>query len=491
MSVHVTVRTDAPIGTISPRLYGHFAEHIGRCCYDGLWVGTDCDTVRHEEGFRSDVVAALCAMPTPLLRWPGGCYADHYHWRDGIGPSAQRPRRLGMSCGLTVEDDNGLGTHEFLRLCALIGAEPYLAGNVGSGTPQELCDWLEYCNSALDTTLTRERATNGASDPFNVRLWGVGNENWGCGGNFDAAGYAREYRRYATLLQHVDPTAELVACGFDDAWNETLLKTLQGHLSLIDHLSIHCYWTQGGPEIDFTDADYYALLAEAGRTEDFVRRTSALIEAATGGRRTIGIALDEWGVWHPEARAWGDRAVPRDPTTYEQEGTLRDALAVGVALEGFHRQCRALSMANIAQVVNILHAPVMTRGDRMWLTPTYHAFRLHAPHIGATALPVEITTAETLPDGSPAVTGTASRNGNGLAVTLINRHLSQPAAVEIAGITGFSTGSCNLLTAASPRAANSATAPDHVTPIAGPLAETAGGWGLELPPHSMATLQMS
>src|SRR5215212_7371741 len=178
----LTIRADAPIGTISPRLYGHFAEHLGRCCYDGLWVGRDHSQseIQADGGFRWDVVAALREMPVPLLRWPGGCYADHYHWRDGIGSPEERPRRLGMSCGLQVEDDNGLGTHEFLRLCQMIGAEPYLAGNVGSGTPQELCDWVEYCNSALDTTLARERAANGATKPFGVRLWGVGNENWGC-----------------------------------------------------------------------------------------------------------------------------------------------------------------------------------------------------------------------------------------------------------------------------------------------------------------------
>lgn len=239
----LTVRDDMPIGTISPRLYGHFAEHLGRCCYGGLWLGHG----QGIDGFRPDVIEALRALPTPLLRWPGGCYADHYHWRDGIGPRADRPVRLGMSCGLQVEDDNGLGTHEFLRFCKLIGAEPYLAGNVGSGTPQELCDWVEYCNAAVATTLVRERVANGMSAPAGVRLWGVGNENWGCGGNFDAGSYAREYRRYATMLRHVDPAAELVACGYDDAWNQELLATLGSHIGLVDHISIHLYWVNGGP----------------------------------------------------------------------------------------------------------------------------------------------------------------------------------------------------------------------------------------------------
>lgn len=209
----VQILTDEPIGTISPRLYGHFAEHLGRCCYGGLWLGHG----QGVEGFHPAVLDALRRLPVPMLRWPGGCYADHYHWRDGVGDPDARPRRLGMSCGLQVEDDNGLGTDEFLALCRLIGAEPYLAGNVGSGTPQELADWVEYCNATAKTTLVRERAANGSSEPYGVRLWGVGNENWGCGGNYDAATYAKEYRRYATMLRHVDPAAELVACGFDDA----------------------------------------------------------------------------------------------------------------------------------------------------------------------------------------------------------------------------------------------------------------------------------
>ncbi len=485
----LTIRTDEPIGTISPRLYGHFAEHLGRCCYDGLWIGTGRLDIKHQYGLRSDVVEALQALPVPLLRWPGGCYADHYHWRDGVGPLAERPRRLGMSCDLQVEDDNSLGTHEFLQLCELLGAEPYLAGNVGTGTPQELCDWVEYCNSAADTTLTRLRAANGAPAPFRVPLWGVGNENWGCGGNFDAASYAREYRRYATMLRHVDATAELVACGYDDEWNAEVLATLGKHLHLVDHLSIHCYWTHGGSEVEFGEEDYYALLAEAEATEEFVRGTAAIIQDATGGRRRIGIALDEWGVWHPETRAWGARGAEcRAPVTYEQAHTLRDALAAGVALEGFHRQCGVLALANLAQIVNVLHAPVMTDGPDMWLTPTYHALRLHAPHIGATALPVDIAEGNSLAGGSPMVSATASRSGTGLAVTLINRHWDRPASVRIDGADGRTQARGELLAAESPRATNSVEEPDRVAPV--PLAVAADGpaWRVELPPHSLATI---
>lgn len=491
--VDTTLRIDlsAPIGTISPRLYGHFAEHLGRCCYDGLWVGTQ-SSIAQRAGFRSDVLAALQALPVPLLRWPGGCYADHYHWRDGIGPADQRPVRLGMSCGLQVEDDNSLGTHEFLWLCAQLGAEPYLAGNLGSGTPQELCDWMEYCNTAVPTALGRLRAANGAAQPWGVKLWGVGNESWGCGGNYNVVTYAREYVRYATMLRHVDPRAELVLCGFEDDWNVKLLETVGQHVKMVDHLSVHRYWTNGGHEIDFTEDEYYALLSEAEATEAFIKRSAEIIQDATGGQHPIGVALDEWGVWHPEARDWGPRPAdlaPRLPVTYEQAGTLRDALAIAVALEGFHRQCRVLSLANLAQIVNVLHAPVMTEGARMWLTPTYHALRMHATHLGAAALPVEVSHGASLPDGSSAVSATASSGSAGVTVTLTNRHYSQPADVRIQGIdlTGKPYG--QLLAADSPRAINSADAPDKVVPVA--LAATRDGqdtWRVELPPHSLATL---
>ncbi len=488
----LVVQADAPIGTISPRVYGHFAEHLGRCCYQGLWVGTREHGIPHTAGFRQDVVDALRGLPVPLLRWPGGCYADHYHWRDGIRPPDERPVRLGMSCGLQVEDDNSLGTHEFLWLCREIGAEPYLAGNVGSGTPQELADWLEYCNTGLDTALGRERRGNGAPEPFGVRLWGVGNENWGCGGNFDAVHYACEYPRFATMLRHVDPAAELVVCGYDDAWNIQLLETLGERIKLVDHLSIHRYWIHGGPETAFGETDYYALLAEAQATEAFIQRTAEIIKDAVGTSRLIGIALDEWGVWHPEARTFGPRGVveSRCPVTYEQTGTLRDALAAGIALEGFHRQCQVLTLANLAQVVNVLQAVVMTEGSRMWLTPTYHALRLHAAHLGATALPVEVRRADSLPDGSAAVSATASRSAQGMAVTLINRHLTNDTEVCVdSGEAGFASARAQVLAAPTPDAANSADEPDRVVPINLSVRDNGRGtWRLDLPPHSLTTV---
>lgn len=484
----IIVHPGRPIGQISPRLYGHFAEHIGRCCYDGLFVGASCEGIRHQEGFRLDVLEALREMPTPLLRWPGGCYADHYHWRDGIGPLKDRPQRLGLSCGFTVEDDNGLGTHEFLRLCELIGAEPYLAGNVGSGAPQELCDWLEYCNAEISTSLTRERARNGRQAAWHVKLWGVGNENWGCGGCFDAESYAVEYKRFACMLRHVDSKAELVACGFEMEWNRKLLQALRGHKDLIDHISIHRYWSGGGPGADFSEEQYHALIRDAEDTEAFVAETAELLRDEFGHDTRVGIALDEWGAWHPEARAWGEGGGEKHPDNFEQPGTLRDGLAAALALEGFHRQCKALSLANLAQVVNVLHAPIRTDGARMWRTPTYHVLNLHRPHIGATALQTEAGGGATRTDGRPAVSATASVDGERMAVTLVNSHFRQGATVRLRGLPASSTLSGRILTASRPSAMNTAEEPDRVKPEPITAITDGADWVVDLPPHSVATL---
>jgi alpha-N-arabinofuranosidase len=490
---------DQPLGTISRRLYGHFAEHLGRCCYGGLWAGAGSGG--DVDGFRADVVAALRDLPVPLIRWPGGCHADHYHWRDGIGVPSARPTTLGLSCGLRVPDSNALGTHEFLRLCELLGAEAYLAGNVGTGSVQELCDWVEYVNGSIETSLTRERAANGRPDPWGVRLWGIGNESWDCGGRYDPVAYAHEYRRYATMLRHVDPEAELVAVGLEDdglpemglnpKWNATFLATLGPAVDLVDHLSIHRYWIRGGPEVGFGEDDYYALFNEAEGTERLIERTVLTLAAATKRSHPIGIALDEWGVWHPEARNWGPGKVDRRlPATFEQANTLRDALAAGIAFEGFHRQCRFLSIANLAQVVNVLQAVVVTDGAACVKTPTYHAIWMHRPHMGSEALQVEVTSDMAGLFGGPSLSATASSRPGRVAVTAINREYSRSVTVNIQA--PGTVKSSWLLAAKSPDACNDAANPERVSPrrlvVDG---SRAGRIITTLPPHSMATIEFA
>lgn len=491
----LTVRVDEPIGTISPLIHGHFAEHLGRCIYDGLWVGTD-SSIPNEEGWRSDAVAALKKLGVPILRWPGGCFADSYHWRDGIGPADKRPRTYAESCGERVVETNAAGTHEFVALCRMIGAEPYLAGNLGSGTPQELADWVHYCNGAADTTLVRERAANGHPEPMNVRYWGVGNENWGCGGHFDAASYAVEYRRYATFVKQMDGSVETVVCGADPAWNRILMEALKRHLGLVDHLSIHTYWGAGHAS-EFTEDEYYTILRGDEKVERDVRTAANLIQEVTEGKRKIGVALDEWGVWHPQARV---------DCQYEATSTVRDALAAAGAFDVLHRWCHAVSMANIAQIVNVLQALIQTRGAAMWLTPTYHAFALYAPHRGAESLQVAWQNAPTRSQGGtgakrfpeseweaaamPLVSASASKKGTALAVTVTNRHISDPLDITLrfAGASPSGEALLQTLSGDAPNAANSAEDPDRVTVKESRVAVNGGEVTLTLPAHSVQTL---
>ena len=324
IETRLEVRADAPIGTISPRLYGHFAEHLGRCCYDGLWVGEPAPISRSSSGFRTR--CARRAAARCRCRCCAGRAAATPTTTTGATASARRPSaraRLGMSCGLQVEDDNSLGTHEFLGFCAALGAEPYLAGNVGSGTPQELCDWLEYCNSAARYHADARARGQRRAAPFGVRLWGVGNENWGCGGNYDAATYAREYRRYAHDAAACRPERRTGRLRLRRRLERRAARRRSGtHLDLVDHLSIHRYWIHGGPETEFSDARVLRA-AGRGRRDRGLRRAHGRDHRATprAASSRIGIALDEWGVWHPEARAWGPGDEPRRaPITYEQAG---------------------------------------------------------------------------------------------------------------------------------------------------------------------------
>ena len=476
----LTIHTEETLGTISPYLHGHFAEHLGRCCYDGLWVGPD-SPIPNQSGFRSDVLAALKTVGVPQLRWPGGCFADSYHWRDGIGPAESRPRTWAESCGENVVETNALGTHEFIALCRLIGADPYLAGNVGSGSVAELAGWVEYCNGAADTTLARERAANGHPEPMNVKFWGVGNENWGCGGNYDAESYAKEFKRYATFLKMADSSVELVACGLNDrAWNLKLVETLKDNLGLMNHLSVHQYWNHG-KALGFSDAEYYASFGAAAVVEDDIRFTDEILRFFCAGKHKVGIAFDEWGIWHPEAVV---------ATQYEAPSTVRDAVVGAGVLDIFHKWCSRVSTANIAPIVNVLQALVQTSGEKMWLTPTYHLFHLYAPHRGASAVRAEF---DSLPlhENLPLLSGSASQKDGRLVVSLSNRHKDQPQEITLS-LVGASAGGGSLRTlSGAPNAHNSADARD----VVGVAEETIEVHGctltLTLPPCSVQTLSLN
>ena len=473
------IHTDELLGTISPYLHGHFAEHLGRCCYDGLWVGLD-SPIPNQSGFRTDVVDALKIMGVPQLRWPGGCFADSYHWRDGIGAPEARPRTWAESCGENVVETNALGTHEFIALCRLIGADPYLAGNVGSGSVAELAGWVEYCNGTADTTLAQERAANGHPAPMNVKFWGVGNENWGCGGNYDAETYAKEFKRYATFLKMADPSIQLVACGLNDrAWNLKLVETLKDHLGLMNHLSVHQYWTHG-PALTFSEAEYYASFGAAAAVEDDIKFTDEILQFFTAGQRKVGIAFDEWGIWHPEATV---------PSKFEAPSTIRDAVVGAGVMDIFHKWCRAVSTANIAQIVNVLQAPIQTLGDKMWLTPTYHLFHLYAPHRSAAAVRTEFESVEAR--GALALlSASASKKGEQLFVSLSNRSKDDAQEVTLDLRGGTLHGGTVRTLSGAPDAHNSAEEPDAIGVTEAVLEASGSTIMLTLPPCSVQTFTL-
>jgi len=424
MTDTVTVHDDR-IARIDPGIYGHFAEHLGRCIYGGLWVGEDA-AVETCDGVRTDTLELLADLETPVLRWPGGCFADDYHWDDGVGPREERPdrRNLWWTQGRenVPEESNDFGTDEFLALCEAIDAEPYLAANVGSGDPGEATDWVEYCNYDGDTDLAERRRANGREEPYGVTYWGVGNENWGCGGTYAPDEYARDYRRFATYLRGYDRLMgdgdlELVACGHTtEEWNREFLRELGGDAHMVDHLSVHRYYG-AGDATDFSDEQYYRLFADSLQIADDVERAAATVEAHAPGT-DVGIIVDEWGVWHPEAE--NDNGL-------EQPNTVRDALSAAGVLDILNRHADTVRMANIAQTVNVLQCLVQTDEESAWATPTYRVFDCYEPHIGATALRSTVETderdpAEDLPS-VPLVSTSVSETDDGVFVTLSNRDL--------------------------------------------------------------------
>jgi len=449
MQTEVHVARHDPVGRIDPNVYGQLSEHLGRCIYGGIWVGDD-DRVPTEDGIRMDTVELLRDLHTPVLRWPGGCFADDYHWTDGLGPREERPRRRNMwwtqGRDNVPEESNAFGTEEFMTLCEMLETEPYLAINVGAGDPDEAVDWAEYCNYDGDTEITRLREENGSEAPHNVTYWGIGNENWGCGGRFSPEQYAEQFRRYANYLRGFDrvmaeESLELVACGhITDSWNRRFLEHLaecvaigQGTVyTLMDHLSVHRYH-HAGSDAEFTDDQYYRLLARARQVGEDVDRASEALELFAPGT-DIGIIVDEWGVWHPEAVF--DNGL-------EQANTVRDALSAASVLDDLNERADVVTMANIAQTVNVLQCLVQTNEDSAWPTPTYQVFDLYKQHMGATALRTVVDTEvravksignEFSADGEhevPLVTASASERDGEVYVTLSNLHRDDAREVTV------------------------------------------------------------
>ena len=486
---------DAPGATINRNVYGHFAEHLGRCVYEGIWVGED-SPIPNTRGIRNDVVAALKRLAVPVLRWPGGCFADEYHWRDGIGPRERRPKMINTHWGGVVEN-NHFGTHEFLDLCGQLGCEPYICGNVGSGTVREMSEWVEYLTSDADSPMANLRRQNGRKEPWRIRYFGIGNENWGCGGNMRPEYYADNYVRYNTYVRnHSGNQVYRIAGGApgpDYAWTDAVLDIAARHM---DGLSLHYYtiatgaWAQKGAATGFAEGLWHSTLWQTLQMDELLARHGAIMDRYDPARR-IGLIVDEWGTWY-------DVEPGTNPGFLYQQNTLRDALVAALNFHVFHRHAGRVTMANIAQTVNVLQAMILTDGGKMLLTPTYHVFEMYRVHQGEAVLPVTVTAPAFELNGQsiPTVSATASRAGAGpVHLSVVNTDPHRPATVR-AAISGSAGRGARgrILTAGAMDAHNTFARPDTVRPAdftAFRPAPDGRSLTLELPPKSVVTLELS
>lgn len=492
MTTTLRIRTEDSPARISRHLHGHFSEHLGRCIYGGFWVGED-SPIPNTRGIRNDVVAALRAIGAPNLRWPGGCFADEYHWMDGIGPREKRPSMINTHWG-GVTENNHFGTHEFLDLCGQVGCEPYICGNVGSGTVREMSQWVEYLNASGESPMTALRRANGRAEPWGLTYFGVGNENWGCGGNMRAEYYADVFRRYACYCRNYgDRPLFRIACGSvsdNFYWTEVVMREAA---RFMDGLSFHYYatprtWESKGPATGFTPAEWFAMLRNAWRMDDLLSRHSAIMDKYDPVRR-VALVVDEWGAWY-------DVEPGTNPGFLHQQNTVRDALVAGITLHAFHHHCRRVRMANLAQTVNVLQAPILTEGDRMVLTPTYHVLDLFRPHQDGERLavsgdpPAYSFGAETI----PALSASASRGADGtVTLTLCNSlpDAALPLRIELDGGLVAERADGRLLTGDACDAHNTFESPDAVAPAdMGRLPLRGGVLELDLPPHAVAALRL-
>ena len=426
--------TTGPV--ISKHIYGHFSEHLGRCIYEGFWVG-EGSAISAKNGIRQDVVEALKEVKIPNLRWPGGCFADTYHWKDGVGPQTERAKIINTHWG-GVTEDNSFGTHEFMELCEQLGTEAFISGNMGSGSVEEMAQWVEYLTSANESPMTDWRKRNGREEPWKVAFWGLGNEPWGCGGNMNATFYADEMRRYSTYSPDFSGNRMTrIACssyGSDVSWTEVLMKDPLNR-RMFQGLSIHLYtqvngWGDKRSATGFGEEDWFMLIRNSLRMKDAVEAHARVMDRYDPEKR-IGLYVDEWGNWY-------DVEPETNPGFLYQQNSLRDALTTAINLHIFQDYADRVKGANLAQTVNVLQALILTDGARMVLTPTYYVFRMLRAHQDARRLTSQLIS-ESYRYGNeqiPALTASASRDSAGvvhLSVTNSNPNKSIPLKVDLVG----------------------------------------------------------
>jgi alpha-N-arabinofuranosidase len=449
----IVVKSEEGKDTISRYIYGHFAEHLGRCIYNGIWVGED-SPVPNTRGIRNDVVEALREIEVPVLRWPGGCFADNYHWKNGIGPKEKRPPITNFSWGYVTED-NSFGTHEFLDLCDMIGAEPYIAVNVGSGTVREAAEWVEYVTSDKDSHLTRLRKQNGREEPWKVKFWGIGNESWGCGGNMDPSYYLSLFKKYSTFCR---VNYKVASSGIDSdlEWTETVMKNTIKYKKLIQGYSYHHYtvchnWDVKGSATDFNKDEWFLTVKKNMMMEKTLKEHISIMDKYDPEGK-IGLIADEWGNWH-------DPEPGTNPAFLYQQNTLRDAISASLYLNIFNNNCRRVKMANIAQTVNVLQSMVLTREDELVKTPSFYVFKMYKQHRDALMLPLDIKCEDYENNGEkiPALSASASQNKRGeinITVTNVNPDKNIRTSIGLKNGAKIDVVSASVITAEKINACN-------------------------------------
>ncbi len=487
----LSLQPGTPQLTINKHIYGNFAEHLGKCIYGGFYVGENNTKIPHTNGVRNDVVAALKKLKIPNLRWPGGCFADTYHWKDGIGPKDKRPAIVNRWWG-GVTEDNSFGTHDFLNMCELIGTEPYLAANVGSGTVEELTDWVQYVNFDGVSPMSKLRAENGREKPWKVKFWGVGNEAWGCGGNMKPEDYANIYRQYATFMADSpeQPLYKIAsgASSSDYNWTEVLMRDIPHNM--VSGLALHHYsvidWNKKGPATGFSEETYFRTMKSALFMEELISKHTAIMDKYDPQKR-VDLVVDEWGGWY-------DVEPGTNPGFLYQQNTMRDAMIAGATLNIFHKHCDRVRMANLAQSINVLQAVILTNEEKMILTPTYHVLEMYNVHQDATLLPLELQTVDYTfgSEKLPAISASASKDKNGVIhISLVNidPKKAQDITLTLDGKAAAVTG--RILASATMTDHNTFENPEKIKPAVFKGAQLKGNnLQVKLPACSVVVLEL-
>ena len=489
----IVVNADQGSVKINKHIYGHFSEHLGRCIYGGFYVGEGNNKIVHKNGVRLDVVDALKKMKIPNLRWPGGCFADTYHWKDGIGPKAKRPTLVNTWWG-GVTEDNSFGTHDFLNMCELLGAEPYLSANVGSGTVQELTEWMQYTNFAGVSPMSNLRKENGRDKPWNVKFWGVGNETWGCGGNMTADYYANIYRQYATFMSSWGNPEKIfrIASGANSSdynWTEVLMRNIPHNM--LEGVALHHYsvidWNKKGSATEFSEEQYFTTMKRALFMEELVTRHSTIMDKYDPNKN-VALVVDEWGGWY-------DVEPGTNGAFLYQQNTMRDALLAGATLNIFNNHADRVRMANLAQIINVLQAVILTNEEKLLLTPTYHVLEMYNVHHDATLLPLTLASADYTFGGEKltAISASASKDASGaihITLTNIDAQKMHDVSVDLRGVK-LSSVTGRVLNSTKLQDFNSFETPEKIKPVVFKDAVLTNSIvKVKLPAHSVVVLEL-